>query len=152
MSEEPIRCPKCYSSQIYVDKRGFKAGRAVAGGLLTGNMIAAVAAGGIGMDKIELTCLKCGHKFKIKDAAKSNKVYDGQLNNGISVLESTKTAMFECDCGKKSCLETYHPICPKCGRLLTEKNMYVEKNPEKKGCAMMILIIITIPMIISFIL
>lgn len=53
--------------QVHVHERGFKTSRAIAGGLLTGNILVAAAAGGIRKNNIELVCLKCGHKFKIKD-------------------------------------------------------------------------------------
>ena len=45
--ETPVTCPKCGSTQIHAEKRGWN--------LLTGF---------IGSGQIVLTCLKCGHKFK----------------------------------------------------------------------------------------
>lgn len=33
-----IMCPKCGSKNIYIDKKGFSTGKAIAGGLLTGNI------------------------------------------------------------------------------------------------------------------
>lgn len=40
-------CPKCYSTDISANKRGWK-----------------VTTGLLGSSKIIITCLKCGHKFK----------------------------------------------------------------------------------------
>ena len=58
-------CPKCGSKNIYIDKKGGSTGKAIAGGLLTGNIFVAAAAGGIGANKIILTCLDCGKKFNV---------------------------------------------------------------------------------------
>ena len=40
-------CPKCHSTSIHAEKRGWK-----------------VTTGLIGSSKIVVTCLNCGHKFK----------------------------------------------------------------------------------------
>jgi len=47
-------CPKCKSTSLSAEKRGFKLGRA----------LLFAPAGFIGRKKIELHCLKCGNKFK----------------------------------------------------------------------------------------
>lgn len=47
MSDDKVTCPKCGSSQIHAEKRGWS-----------------VWSGFIGANKIYLTCLKCGHKFE----------------------------------------------------------------------------------------
>ncbi len=56
-------CPKCGSTSLSANKKGFGVGKAVAGMFLTGGLAGAVA-GGIGANKIEVTCLNCGHKFR----------------------------------------------------------------------------------------
>lgn len=70
MNNNEVKCPKCSCTQIHSDKKGFSAGKAVAGTLVGGVLVGA-AAGGIGKDKIVLTCLKCGHQFKIGDKPKT---------------------------------------------------------------------------------
>jgi len=48
MDKEGIAyCPKCYSTNISANKRGWK-----------------LSTGFLGSSKVEVTCLKCGHKFK----------------------------------------------------------------------------------------
>jgi predicted Zn-ribbon and HTH transcriptional regulator len=47
MSGDAVKCPKCKSSQVHAEKRGWS-----------------ILVGAIGANKIVLTCLKCGHKFK----------------------------------------------------------------------------------------
>lgn len=56
-------CPKCGSTSLSANKKGFGAGKAAAGMFLAGNLAGAVA-GGIGADKVTVTCLNCGYKFK----------------------------------------------------------------------------------------
>jgi DNA-directed RNA polymerase subunit RPC12/RpoP len=56
-----ILCPKCHSTNLHVDKKGFSGGKAVAG-VVTFGMIGTLA-GTIGSNDIEITCLNCGKKF-----------------------------------------------------------------------------------------
>lgn len=147
MNDEPIQCPKCYSKQIHVDKRGFKAGRAIAGGLITGNILAAAVSGGIGMNKIELTCLKCGHKFKLGEGGQTVQQNKPSLqeikefeSHVVKPEESEKTHMYRCDCGKESCLPVSSSICSKCGRRLNDNHKFVPKH--KSGCVSAVLLFI----------
>lgn len=57
-----VSCPKCASTSITAQKKGFGASKAVLGAAALGGI--GVAAGGIGSNKIEITCLNCGHKWK----------------------------------------------------------------------------------------
>lgn len=61
-AQEPIRCPKCESTQITSGKKGVSIGKAIAGDMIAGPVGA--LAGGIGKDKVIITCLNCGHKWK----------------------------------------------------------------------------------------
>lgn len=61
--EEKIKCPKCKSTQITAHKKGFSGAKAVGGAVLTGGI--GILAGTIGSNKIFLTCLSCGNKFKV---------------------------------------------------------------------------------------
>lgn len=55
-------CPKCGSTSLSANKKGFGAGKAVAGAWLAGPV--GLAAGGIGSRKLYVTCLNCGYTFK----------------------------------------------------------------------------------------
>ena len=57
-----VRCPKCGSTQISADQKGFSAGKAVVGAAVAGPI--GLAAGGIGSKKVIITCLKCGHQWQ----------------------------------------------------------------------------------------
>ncbi|ACH40668.1 hypothetical protein Gbem_3676 [Citrifermentans bemidjiense Bem] len=60
--DEPIRCPKCRSSQITAQRDGVSLSRAAVGGFLFGG--AGMVTGGLGGNKILITCLKCGKQWK----------------------------------------------------------------------------------------
>lgn len=54
-------CPKCHSTSLSAQKKGFGIGKAVVGAALTGGI--GLVAGNIGAKKVRVTCLKCGHQF-----------------------------------------------------------------------------------------
>lgn len=56
-----VYCPKCYSTSVSANKKGFGAGKAVVGVLTLG--LLGIAAGGLGAQQVKVTCLKCGHQF-----------------------------------------------------------------------------------------
>lgn len=62
--DNQARCPRCGSPSLSANKKGFGMGKAVVGTLAFG-VIGGVLAGSIGSKKIEVTCLKCGKKFKV---------------------------------------------------------------------------------------
>lgn len=57
-------CPKCGSTSLSANKKGFGIGKAAVGMALTGGLFGAVA-GNIGAKKVWVTCLNCGHRWKI---------------------------------------------------------------------------------------
>lgn len=60
--EGVVYCPKCYSTDLTSNKKGVSIGKAAVGAIATGGI--GLLAGGIGKNKIEVTCLKCGNKWK----------------------------------------------------------------------------------------
>ena len=60
--DNEVRCPKCGSTSLSADKKGFGIGKAILGAALVGGV--GLAAGAIGSKKVVVTCLKCGKRFK----------------------------------------------------------------------------------------
>ena len=88
MYNDEIRCPRCNSTNLHVDKKGFSGGKALAGVLTVGALGA--LAGTIGSNNIEVTCLKCGKKFNpIKEAKqKSQREFQEEMakNNPVGLV------------------------------------------------------------------
>lgn len=59
------RCPNCGSTSISVNKKGYSFMKGAVGAALFGPW--GLLAGGLGANKIMLTCMKCGHQFKSED-------------------------------------------------------------------------------------
>ncbi len=62
-----IICPKCGSSNVYLNQKGYSATKGVLGALLTGNLLG-LAGGFAGSKKITCNCLSCGYKFDEREA------------------------------------------------------------------------------------
>lgn len=55
------RCPKCGSTSLSANKKGFGIGKAVVGATLAGGI--GLVAGNIHANKVKITCLNCGYQF-----------------------------------------------------------------------------------------
>lgn len=66
-NEDLMKCPKCNSTQLTSNQKGFSGGKAAAGAILAGGI--GLLAGTIGSSNVIITCLRCGHKFKAGDYA-----------------------------------------------------------------------------------
>lgn len=129
--DDQIKCPKCGSTQIHADKKGYSAGKAAAGVILTGGI--GLAAGAIGKNKIIITCLKCGNQFKPGEGEASYKI-----NNSPSVdivYKKGEANIIICtQCGGRT---TYgHKYCCECGNTLTDQDgkELVSEPPPIMAC------------------
>ena len=59
--EQEVTCPKCKSTQITAQTKGYGWGKGAIGGLLAGPL--GLFTGGVGSKKILVTCLNCGHAW-----------------------------------------------------------------------------------------
>jgi len=59
---DELRCPVCGSTHYTADKKGYGLGKGLFGRLLFG--VEGYVAGAAGANAIEITCLKCGKKWK----------------------------------------------------------------------------------------
>jgi DNA-directed RNA polymerase subunit RPC12/RpoP len=64
--EEYLCCPKCMSKDLYSEHKGFSGGKALVGAVVAGGI--GILAGTIGSKDVQVTCLKCGNKFKAGEA------------------------------------------------------------------------------------
>lgn len=55
-------CPKCGSTSLSANKKGFGVGKAVVGSAIAGPI--GLVAGNKGAKKVRITCLNCGHQWK----------------------------------------------------------------------------------------
>ena len=55
-------CPKCGSTSLSANKKGFGIGKAVVGSAIIGPI--GLVAGNKGAKKVRITCLNCGHQWK----------------------------------------------------------------------------------------
>lgn len=56
-----VKCPKCRSSSISANNKGFGVGKAAVGAVIAGPI--GLLSGLVGSGKIKITCLSCGHVF-----------------------------------------------------------------------------------------
>jgi endogenous inhibitor of DNA gyrase (YacG/DUF329 family) len=84
-NEEYMCCPKCLSKDLHVEQKGFSGGKALAGAVVTGGI--GLLAGTIGSKDVQITCLKCGAKFKAGDARLfRKKLSDEKIDPEIKAL------------------------------------------------------------------
>ena len=57
-------CPRCGSTSLALNKKGFGGGKATAGMFVAG--VPGAVAGTFGMNKMKITCLNCGYTYKPK--------------------------------------------------------------------------------------
>jgi hypothetical protein len=62
-----IHCPKCGSTQVHANKKGYSIKKGVLGAIMTGGL--GLIAGLHNSNKIVLTCLSCGHTFNPGDSS-----------------------------------------------------------------------------------
>lgn len=56
------KCPRCGSSSLSGNKKGYGIGKGVIGAMAVGPL--GLVAGNIGAKKVVVTCMNCGHRFK----------------------------------------------------------------------------------------
>jgi hypothetical protein len=60
--ESTVNCPKCGSASVGAIKKGFGLGKAILGNAVLGPV--GLVGGLVGSNKVQVVCLKCGHKWK----------------------------------------------------------------------------------------
>ena len=118
--EEYLCCPKCGSRELHAEHKGFSGGKALAGALITGGI--GLLAGTIGSRDTQITCLKCGNKFKAGEAkvvrnnnTKANEEEAEVLNivNSQGKLSAIKWYKETYNCGLAEAKDAVDSICAK---------------------------------------
>lgn len=60
--DKMMKCPRCGSTSLSGNKKGYGIGKGVVGAAVFGPL--GLMAGNIGSGKVVVTCMQCGHKFK----------------------------------------------------------------------------------------
>lgn len=138
MDTEAVKCPKCGSTQIHADKKGFSTGKAVIGTVVANPVIGALA-GAAGSNKIIITCLKCGNQFNPGEQVKET---NNPLPTGINIHSVEKNDLYiTCpNCQKRSSADC--SVCPKCGRKFLQEDYDEATKIESKpsGCLSVLLL------------
>lgn len=150
--EEYLCCPKCHSKELHSEHKGFSGGKALAGAVLAGGI--GLLAGTIGSKDVQITCLKCGNKFKAGEALSSFNLQHTQnvnqsikLPQGVNINKREAFTKFNYKC--PLCNKIYNGdlhSCPKCGRHFLDKDKTNESIlvREKGGCMTLILFFIAL--------
>jgi hypothetical protein len=151
IEEEYLCCPKCNSKELHSEQKGFSGGKALAGALLTGGI--GILAGTIGSKDVNVTCLKCGNKFKAGEAkiiaAKDYKAYDYNDLEIITLLKCGNTYKATTLIQIKNNIKTSDAkAAEKITNIMNEysKRHNIELKPYEipKGCAGLIVLFISI--------
>jgi tellurium resistance protein TerD len=81
-----IKCPRCGSTKVHVDKKGFDYGDACCGAALFGPL--GLLCGGMESNKLMATCMNCGKKF---DAESLKRQWKEQQREEAEKEEKHKT-------------------------------------------------------------
>lgn len=148
--QEYLCCPSCYSKDLHSEKKGFSGGKAVAGAILTGGI--GLLAGTIGSRDVQITCLKCGKKFKAGEAISSKVV--NQNRGNTRDIDDELLDMIK----RGNMLNAVQFFKARSGYDLASSKRYVDElaakhniTPSNAGCgtAILILVIISSSLILS---
>ncbi len=142
-----IHCPKCNSTQLTTNKKGFSGKNAVAGAVLTGGV--GLLAGTIGSNNIVITCLSCGEQFKPGEGRKGNNTIsniESRVKEYIrkdEILTAVKYYQDNTNCSLSEAKDYVFSLRP--------KNVGVDKKDtsSKGGCVSAIVIFIVSSIVLS---
>jgi len=141
--EEYLCCPKCGSRELHAEHKGFSGGKALAGALVTGGI--GLLAGTIGSRDTQITCLKCGNKFKAGEAVVKRPGGDSVSEDETMVLsflpaklQAVKWYKERHNCGLSEAKDAVDAIAAK------HSSELAYGNTSGSGCSIIVLIGISI--------
>ena len=142
--EEYLCCPRCGSRELHAEHKGFSGGKALAGALVTGGI--GLLAGTIGSRDTQITCLKCGNKFKAGEAriVRPNENFSEEESQIIHIIQTqgkisaVKWYKEKYNCGLKEAKDAVDDIAAK---HITELSSGAASG---SGCSIIILIGISV--------
>jgi ribosomal protein L37E len=113
------------------------------------------AAGGIGRQKVLITCLKCGHRFKSGEQLRST-AHEERIK-GVWVGDTEIRQPYKCHhCGKISSASVSERNCPACGTPYSPKDLIhtptQKEINETNGCLAIFIAVLCILLIVLFVL
>lgn len=145
--DEYLCCPKCHSRELHAEQKGFSGGKALVGAVVAGGI--GLLAGTLGSKDVQITCLKCGKKFKAGESyieKKPSKIYSNiELPQGVNISKREYFSDYNYKC--PLCDKIYNGdlhSCPKCGRRFLESDKTNETilGTNKSGCAGVLLLFV----------
>ena len=141
--EEYLCCPRCLSRELHSEHKGFSGGKALVGAVITGGI--GLLAGTIGSHDTQITCLKCGNKFKAGEAKvikPSDVQTESQMEDEIvemlksqGALTAVKLYKDKSGCGLKEAKDYVDSI-------IVKHNISPMASQSGQGCMLPILIAI----------
>lgn len=148
--EEYLCCPKCGSRELHSEHKGFSGGKAIAGALITGGI--GLLAGTFGSKDVQITCLKCGYRFKAGEARVIKNVNSVDASNELEQiiieltqssgpLYATKWYKENHECGLKEAKDTVDAIIAKHN---------IASGVSGNGCSIILLVGISLSLGVMF--
>ncbi|MDR2233325.1 MAG: hypothetical protein LBE56_09405 [Tannerella sp.] len=147
-NREHLLCPICLSRELHAEKSGFSGGKALVGAVLAGGM--GLLAGSIGSNDIQITCLKCGNRFKAGEAViekiknESDKLIDDKLIEFITKGEMISAVKFYKDTKKVGLKESKKYV----DDLMKLKGITPSKSGGCAGVLLLLFLVLSIVMLI----
>lgn len=138
--DEYLCCPKCHSRELHSEQQGFNGGKALAGTILAGGV--GILAGTIGSKNVNITCLKCGHRFKAGEALieKGERAQKEMENKIASLLRDDKLV----DALNLYRNETHQEFKPSMDYIHEVARKYNIEIKQNKGCSILLMFLLAI--------
>lgn len=157
-SGEYLCCPICHSRELHAEQKGFSGGKAFTGAIVAGGI--GLLAGTIGSKDVDITCLKCGNRFKAGDAevekvGNSLTDFETEVANTylrVGMLQTVKFYIDEKHVDLQTAKREVESILAKKGLMTPVDNHHAptSNNNNGGGCASVVLILVVVGGVLAF--